>query len=299
MLLFLMLWPTLAVFSQHSDKAISSDGTAIYYRIFGSGQPLLIINGGPGMNSDGFESLARRLSGKYQTIIYDQRGTGKSVIERPDSNNMTMKLMLDDLESIRQKMNLPHWSIMGQSFGGMLACWYAVHFPERIDKMILSSSGGIDLDLLQYVGQTIDARLGRVHRDSMRYWTNKIAAGDTSFFARYQRGLHLAPAYVVNKKFIPQIALRLTQGNALINELIWQDLQKIQFNCAEGLKKFDRPVLIIQGKQDIIKKETAEKAKRILPNSTLVLMDHCSHYGWLDAELIYFKRIDQLMAKEN
>ncbi|MGB3079084.1 MAG: alpha/beta fold hydrolase, partial [Saprospiraceae bacterium] len=58
----------------------SVDNAPIYYRTFGSGQPLLIINGGPGMNSNGFENLARKLSEHYKTIIYDQRGTGKSIL---------------------------------------------------------------------------------------------------------------------------------------------------------------------------------------------------------------------------
>ncbi|MBL0008446.1 MAG: hypothetical protein IPP25_15045 [Saprospiraceae bacterium] len=75
----LMTWVILASFfvgSIHSQQstAISIDGAQIYYKTFGKGQPLLIINGGPGMNSDGFEGLAVSLSEHFMTIIYDQRG---------------------------------------------------------------------------------------------------------------------------------------------------------------------------------------------------------------------------------
>jgi len=57
--------------SQESGVAISVDGTRISYRIFGKGQPLLIINGGPGMNSDGFEGLTvKKLSMPFQIRVW-------------------------------------------------------------------------------------------------------------------------------------------------------------------------------------------------------------------------------------
>jgi len=62
------------------------------------------------------------------------------------------------------------------------------------------------------------------------------------------RGLALAPAYVYNRKNIPAIAARLTQGNSIVNGLVWQDLQKIKFDCKNKLSQFNKPVLIIQGK---------------------------------------------------
>ncbi len=296
----LTLWVCFALFvstctSQESGFEISKDLTSIYYKTFGSGMPLLIINGGPGMNSDGFENLAKKLSKNYQTIIYDQRGTGKSVLKILDTTTITMKLMMDDIEGIRKHLKIEKWSVLGHSFGGMVASYYATQYPEYIDKIILSSSGGIDLDLLNYVQVEINSKLSKEDLDSVNYWTNKITEGDTSHYAKLERGKHLAPAYVIDKKFIPVIAERLTQGNATVNQLIWTDLQKINFNCFDKLKTFDKPVLIIQGKQDIIKAETAEKAHKAFSNSKVVFMDHCIHYGWLDNEEVYFREINSFL----
>jgi proline iminopeptidase len=274
----------------------STDTAPIYYRTYGSGAPLLIINGGPGMNSDGFENLAISLSKNNQTIIYDQRGTGKSVLKTVDSSTVTMKLMMDDIESIRKELKIEKWSILGHSFGGMVASYYATLYPERIDKLILSSSGGIDLGLLHYVGGGITSKLSAAEQDSVNYWTKRIDAGDTSHYARLQRGVHLAPAYVLDKKFIPVIAERLTQGNGTINQLMWNDLQKIHFDCAEKLKTYTKPVLIIQGKQDIIKPETVERAHEVLSNSKVVYIGHSIHYGWLDNEDVFFKEVNSFLA---
>jgi proline iminopeptidase len=285
--------------SQEEGTVISTDLSPVYYRTFGSGKPLLIINGGPGMNSNGFENLAIKLSENNKTIIYDQRGTGKSRLNTLDSSTITMKLMLDDIESLRKHFNIDKWSILGHSFGGMLASYYAAEYPQHIESLILSSSGGIDLELLDYAGEAINSKLSKEELDSLSYWSAKINAGDTSYHAKLERGKVLAPAYLYDKKFIPALAERLTQGNAVINQLIWNDLKKIKYDCAEKLKTFDKPVLIIQGRQDIIQVKTAEKAHKILKNSKIVILENCGHYGWLDNAAVYFQEINSFLANNH
>ncbi len=295
LLILSLLFSITTTYSQKADFAISTDKTPIYFKTYGAGDPLLIINGGPGMNSDGFEGLAKILASNNLCILYDQRGTGKSVLTVLDSSSVTMKLMIDDIEAIRKKLNIETWSILGHSFGGMLASYYATLYPEHIHKMILSSSGGIDLGLLYYVQDQINSKLTNDDLDSVNFWTKKINEGDTSHYAKLEKGKHLAPAYVIDKKFLPVIAERLTQGNATVNQLIWADLIKMIFDCSDGLKSFDKPVLIIQGKEDIINEETAEKAHSVLSNSKVVLMEHCIHYGWLDNEDVYFREINDFL----
>lgn len=295
MLCFLLM--STAVFSnaQKEGYAKSKDLIPIYYRTYGSGKPLLIINGGPGMNSNGFETLAKKLSGNHLVILYDQRGTGKSTLKSITAKTITMRLMADDIESLRQHLKIEKWFVLGHSFGGMLASYYATAYPERIEKLILSASGGIDLGLLDYVGESIDSKLTKTERDSLAYWNSKIAGGDTSHATRLGRGRNLAPAYLYDKKYVPILAERLTQGNAKINELIWDDMRKIHFDCAPKLKTFQKPVLIIQGKEDIIKETTAETAHKAFRNSRVVLMEHCGHYGWLDAEKIYLDAVGDFL----
>jgi proline iminopeptidase len=299
LLLIFLLLLNLTCKGQNEGSILSSDSTKIYFRTFGSGKPLLIINGGPGMNSNGFEKLAIRLSANNKSIIYDQRGTGKSNLTTLNSSTITMDLMIADIESLRKHLKTEKWSILGHSFGGMLASYYATKYPEHIERLILSSSGGIDLELLDYVGERINSKLSKQELDSLSYWNEKIDKGDTSYSARLGRGRALAPAYLYNKKNIPILAVRLTQGNATINQLIWDDLNKIKFDCSEKLTGFDKPVLIIQGKEDIIKPETAEKAHRILKNSKIVYVENCGHYGWLDNETAYFREVNSFLAPAN
>ena len=282
------------VFAQQ-EEIIHTKDSKLYYRVYGKGKPMLIINGGPGMNSDGFVNLAKQLSKDCQTIVYDQRGIGKSTLTKTDSSTITMKLMIEDLEILRKHLKIKKWIILGHSFGGMLASYYASYYPNNIESIILSSSGGIDLGLLSGNGIGINSKLSQIEQDSLNYWTTKISEGDTSYNARLRRGTSLAPAYVYDRKNISIIAQRLTQGNTLINTLVWQDMQKIKFDCSSKLATFEKPVLIIQGKQDIIKEEIALKAHSVLKNSNIVLLDNCVHYGWLDRPDEYFAQIEKFI----
>ncbi|MEO1450163.1 MAG: alpha/beta fold hydrolase, partial [Bacteroidota bacterium] len=268
----------------------TADGTT-HVETYGQGLPLLIINGGPGMNSVGFRGLARTLGEDYRTIIYDQRGTGQSAIYPTDDQTITMDKMVEDIEQIREHLKLKKWIVLGHSFGGMLASYYATKHPERIEGMILSSSGGINLEVFDGNHIHVNKRLSQLHQDSLAYWNGQIAAGDTSYHARLRRGYHLGPAYLYDQSYIDVIAKRLTQGNMVINGLVFQNMRKIDFNCEEKLTDFEAPVLIIQGKEDILDTYLSEYAHKVFPNSTLILLDACAHYGWLDQPEKYFSAL--------
>jgi proline iminopeptidase len=300
LILFLFLLPSasISLFCQQ-DGYIKTDGGTIHYIIYGKGYPVLIINGGPGMNCEGFASLAALLKDNNQIILYDQRGTGKSDLIKVDSTTVTMNLMVKDIETLRQHLNIKNWIVLGHSFGGMLAQYYASKYPENISGMILSSSGGIDLNLFKKVGNAINSRLSKSNQDSLNYWSKKIGTGDTTYYAKYQQAKFMAPAYLYNKKYAPSIAERLTQGKAKINGLVFKDLFKIKYDCKESLKNFIKPVLIIQGKQDIIGKDIADKEHSILKNSKEVFINKCAHYGWLEQKEKYIGAVEKFIKSVN
>ena len=275
-----------------TDEIITSGNSKLRYRTFGEGKPLLIINGGPGMNSDGFTYIAEALSKyNYQTITYDQRGTGKSTLETSNHKTITMDLMVEDMETLRKHLNIDSWAILGHSFGGILATYYATKHPDRIDRLILSSSGGINMDFTSYVYKRQRENLTASQKDSLAYYEKKQNHGDTSLETKKGRAKYLAYAYVYDKSKAPIIAERLEQFNPEINLLVIQNLFKLKYDCSQKFKNFHKPVLIFQGENDIITVETAQAIEKAFPNSKLVLLKNCAHYGWLDAPEVYFSNI--------
>ena len=293
LLLFLTLTSSSLMYAQ-SEENIIVDDTIIHFKTYGSGVPVLIINGGPGMNSDGFQSLAKIIGQSNKAIIYDQRGTGQSKLKTIDNSSITIDQMIDDIEHIRTHLKIEKWIVYGHSFGGMLGSYYASKFPSRIHGLILSSSGGINMDLFNDLN--ISSKLTQTERDSLRYWNSKITSGDTSYYARLQRGKFLAPAYLYDKSNVPIVAQRLTQGNSKINRLVFQSMRKIDFDCSKALQDFNAPVLIIQGKQDLIPESIGNYAHSIFPNSEFIMVENCGHYGWLDNPNVYFKSINKFFA---
>jgi proline iminopeptidase len=274
-----------------------ADGVRIAYRSFGSGTPILLINGGPGLNSEGFEGLAKMLSTNNRVIIYDQRGTGHSQLARKDASTITMRLMDDDIERLRVHLGYKDWIVMGHSFGGMLASFYTTQHPEKVKALVLSSSGGIDMELFSGAGNIIYRQLSEPDADSLRFWESRISDGDTSGYARRKRAHFLAFAYVYFKRNAGAIEERLQLTDRNVNSLVWQDLRRIRFNCAPLLASFTKPALIIQGRQDIVDSSAAKKAHHVLKNSQLVLLDQCRHYGWLDQPEKYFAALRPFLAQ--
>jgi proline iminopeptidase len=278
---------------KETEGYVQSEGVDIYYRTFGQGEPLLIINGGPGINSNGFAPLARAMANNRMTVIFDQRGTGKSQVNAPSSENIKMDLMLADIEALRKHLKISQWAVLGHSFGGMLAAYYASTHSQNISKLIFSSSGGLDMELFSYLD--ITAKLNTTQKDSLQYWTERFEQGDQSHEVLLGRGRALAPAYLEDTSYITVIAERLTEINFNINQLVFEDLQTIEFDCKKQLSAFSSPTLIIQGVQDIIDEATAVRTKKVIPHAEIILLQNCGHYGWLDQKVQYFEAIENFL----
>ena len=60
-----------------------------------------------------------------------------------------MDAFLMDIENLRAHFGFDAWFVMGHSFGGMLASYYVSKYPQKVDKLILSSSAGVDEKLFE------------------------------------------------------------------------------------------------------------------------------------------------------
>ena len=259
------------------------------HQIFGSGYPVLIINGGPGMNSNGFAPLARLLSENNTTIIYDQRGTGGTEIKDGNPSDFTMDLMVQDIENLRQELGYEQWIVLGHSFGGMLAYAYAAEYPDRVKAMIQSHSGGMSLRNVSSFN--IMNRLTEAENDSLVHYSALMhtTPGNPSLLKK--RAYYMAKAYLYGSQHENIIAERLLEVNRDLNSLIWADMRSNNFDKTTEMKNFQKSVLILHGLQDVVPIEIAERAHEILPESKLVKIENCGHYGWLDRPDIYLDEV--------
>lgn len=274
--------------------AYADEGMAdgIYYQTFGEGKPVLIINGGPGLDSEGFATVAKAIAAEgFQTILFDQRGTGRSPLPSIDKETVSMDLMVADMEKIRNTLKLKQWIILGHSFGGMLAAHYASQYPAQVEKLVFSSSGGLDLDFVADIQPRIHQKLSLKQQAEMKVYQLKQAAGDHSAATNEKRVNILAQAYVLDQSKAHLIAARLKVVNMKLNQLVFADMARIKFDHKQSFAKFQQPVLVLQGDQDIISVDTAKKTQNSFPNAQLEILKDCAHYGWLDQPELYYRAL--------
>ncbi|WP_228852718.1 alpha/beta fold hydrolase [Aegicerativicinus sediminis] len=278
------------------SQTIPIEGGKLHYTTYGKGDPILIINGGPGFNSNGFQPLAKKLAEMgYMAILFDQRGTGGSTLDIADETTITMDLMVKDIETLRQHHSIKDWIIFGHSFGGMLGSYYVSKYPDPVKGIILSSSGGLDLSLLNSAGTNFTQHLTPTERDSLDYYRTKRNQfpNDESISKIYYK--LFAKAYVKDEAHVSTVAMRLAQSDMRINRIVWSNLNAINFDVKNMLKSFVRPVLILHGDEDIVSIEVASVAQHTFQNSKLVILNNSLHYGWLDAPNVYFSEIEQFL----
>ena len=287
-----------AVGSSNKPSLATNEGMAegIFYQTFGSGRPVLIINGGPGLDSAGFESVAKAIAAKgYQTILFDQRGTGRSTLPKIDGGTIQMSLMVEDIEKLRSHLKQPKLTILGHSFGGMLGGAYAAKYPEHVEKLIFSSAGGLDLSFREQFASRFNANLTLTEQVKMQAYQLQQAAGDDSAETRDALALVRAQAYVIDKSKAPAIAARLKVVNMAINGLVYQDLESIKFDLKSSFRDFKVPVLVLQGDKDVISIDTAKTIANSFPDARLVIMPNCAHYGWLDSPALYYVSVFEFL----
>lgn len=100
-----------------------------------AGIPVLMCHGGPGGGSSPFQRTLFDAK-RYRIILFDQRGCGHSIPFAQLEHNNTAQL-LDDMEAIREHLQLKQWVVAGGSWGSTLALAYAEKFPQRCLGLIL------------------------------------------------------------------------------------------------------------------------------------------------------------------
>jgi len=121
------------------DGFVDAHGVLIYYQTLGQGTPLLIVHGGPGASHDYFLPYLLPLARHHKLIFIDERGSGKSE-KLDDPAGYTVENMVQDTEAVREGLNLGRISLLGHSYGGVLAQAYALKYQQNLSKLILCST---------------------------------------------------------------------------------------------------------------------------------------------------------------
>jgi len=120
-----------------TGKLDVGEGHTLYWERIGTpgAKPAVMLHGGPGGGCS--EGHRRQWNPeKYDVLLFDQRGCGRSTPFASLDNNTTWHLVAD-MERLRAMCGWDRWQVFGGSWGSTLALSYAITHPERVTELIL------------------------------------------------------------------------------------------------------------------------------------------------------------------
>lgn len=119
-------------------RTLNVRGKNIYIEKHGADDlpKLLYLHGGPGSGCCDFTYFqASNLAKNVQLIALDQRGIGRSE-GLTETDDLTLDDLVKDCEEIRKLLGIERWSLLGHSFGAIIAVLYAVQYPNVLERLI-------------------------------------------------------------------------------------------------------------------------------------------------------------------
>ncbi len=152
------------------------DGHRLYWELSGNpdGKPVVFLHGGPG---GGSSPLHRRQfdPARYNILVFDQRGAGKSTPHAGLEANTTWHLV-EDIERLRAMVGVEQWMVFGGSWGSTLALAYAEAHPERVTELVLRGVFLFDQYALDWLYK--EGGASSLYPDGWEEFVAPIAPGD-------------------------------------------------------------------------------------------------------------------------
>lgn len=293
--------------SWKDGKYYEVNGAKLWVVTVGTGEPLILIAGGPGGTHKGlrrFDPLIKK--GDLQLIYFDGFGRGKS--ETADEvTEYSLERDIQDLEGLRKAMNLEKISVLGHSYGSLVAQGYAVKYGENVSHLILAN-GFHSFVMWQEnddnCNHEIKINYPEVWNDLMAHREQGGISSDSIHQAIYSR-VPYGFLYAYNpEKFVSSGGK--SYPNSFNAELYYQMVGKDgdfivgsdigNFDYRKQLKDLKMPILIYAGRFDrVAVPRMMVKYKEYCPQAKFVMFEKSGHNPQVEEPEKLFELIADFM----
>ncbi len=286
---------------EKTQETVEINGVKHFIEKMGSGEPLLVLHGGPGLSHDylvpGFESLAK----KYQIIFYDQRGCGKSDFPK-DTSSIKIESYVEDLEGIRNYLKIDKLNLVGHSWGTLVALNYAKKNPEKLKRLILISPAPVNSEYFDLTFKNMQKK--RTENDTKELIQTMMSKEfenreEKTFRKAILLGdkVNLVDQSKIEELYQPMKFDAKTANNLMIVNSL---LEKTYFNfdVSEGLDVIDCPTLIIYGDLDNVPFNSTQTLEESIKGSRLKVIKKCCHYPFFETPKEFVHSIKNFIDPE-
>lgn len=242
-----------------SEGYVKNDGARIWYAVYGSGSPVILLHGGLGNSGNwGYQVPALAEAG-YQTIVIDSRGHGRSTW---DGRPFSYDLMASDVLAVMDTMQIDNAALVGWSDGACTALILGAKFPQRTSGVFffacnMDPSGTKEFEFTP----TVQRCFSRHVKDYQQL------SSTPDQFEQFSEAVGL---------------MQRTQPNY----------------SADDLARIRVPVTIVHSENDeFIKREHAEYLARSIPGAEFVYLPGVSHFAPLQRPEIFNSAILAFLSK--
>jgi len=272
----------------------------LYWVAYGTvGAPrLLVLHGGPGAHHDYLLPQMLALADDYELLFYDQRGGGRSKTD--DRTPITWRTHVDDLDCVVDELGVSPLTLVGYSWGGLLAMLYAIeaaagrtrHHPARlvlIDPAPVNRAFRDDFER-EFLRRQSDASVARLRTDLANSGLREREPD-----AYRQRAFELSVAgYFADPSATHDLTPFRVTGR--VQQTVWDSLGNFDLLAPGQLDSVHVQTLIVHGRQDPIPLASSEAAAKTM-DADLVVIEGSGHVPYVEQPAQLFDAIRSFLRR--
>ena len=292
--------PTQKTVAVQTDSIVLPNAV-LYYHSYGSGTPIVVLSGGPGLSAGQESNVAEELGKTYRAVLFEQRGTGRSWTKPLDKTTINIATAVADLELLRQRLGVEKLNLCGHSWGSFLSLCYAARHPNRVGLLVLTGHAEMDRTYYEIVDASLQQRRAPF-ADSLRYWSDSVIIKRDPQKALLERRKLTRYPFIYDRSQIDKYSDQISKGvmNQTVFGLTWQSMAQLS-DQGEGLPKqlqaYKGPALAVFGWQDPIAVPTLYPLLQALPQVEVAGINRCGHMASIEQPEQFFGIVNRFLRR--